>query len=65
MLKYQARRLGLLISNDVEQLDNIRPAAEVLQNLNLSLNLRQREGKKHIRDESEMQLHPEHKPSSS
>lgn len=58
MLKYQARRLGLLISNDVEQLDNIRPAAEVLQNLNLSLNLHQGGATTYVRDE--LTLSPEH-----
>jgi len=45
MFKYQAGRLRLLISNNVEQFYNIRPTAEVLQNLNLSLNLRQGEAK--------------------
>lgn len=52
MLEYQAGRLGLLIPNNVEQLDNIRPAAEVLQDLNLSLNLQSKEedARNHVRE---------------
>lgn len=50
MFKNQAWRLRLLISNNVKQFYNIWPTAEVLQNLNLSLNLHQEEAK-YVRDE--------------
>ena len=39
MLKYECRRLGLWVADNVEQLDNVDATTEVLQDLDFALNL--------------------------